>query len=417
MIPLVRLRSPLVVGASTSSLLLLMTLLGCANHSHVSSTHTFAPLQLPHKTLYFHEGSTKLPELNLLAMDDAMKAFVLRYTEDVHKPGMKVRTLLRALRSPGILDLQYEAFAEGSAIETFHRGTANCLSFANLFVALSRKAGLQANYQWQEVRPQWNRANERVQVGLHVNVVVRMRDGSEVVVDIDPRSSPIVDGSRLLTDTEAEALHLNNVAMAAFADKDLESTWNYLVGALEKAPDLSLLWINLGALYRSNDQHRDAEASYMQALALDSQAHSAMTNLAILYGLEGRDEERAFWLDKIEYHRQTNPYYHAWRGEEAVGEGDLAMALAHYDEAVRLMPSDSALLHARGVIYYQLGDFGAALSNIRQALSVASRRRDIAFYEVEIARIQEEQQRTSIANSQLSRSSSTLCLPGRVDTD
>lgn len=400
-----RLRSPTCVGVCTVVALLLATLPGCANHSVTPATDHLAPLQLQHKTLYFHEAAARVPELHLLTVDDAMKAFVRHYTEDVYNPKVKLLTLHRAVVSPGILDVQYDVFAEGSAIETFHRGTANCLSFANLFVALAREAGLKANYQWQELRPQWNRASDRVQVGLHVNVVLRMPDGGQFVVDIDPSPSRVIAGSKELTDSEAQALHYNNIAMAALADGDLETSWNNLARALDTSPDLALLWINLGALYRTNGQHRDAESSYMKALALDSQAHSAMTNLAILYGLEGRQEERAFWLDKIDYYRQINPYYHAWRGEEAADQGEFALALEHYDEAVRLMPSDSTLFYARGLVYYRLNDFEGALSDIRQALMVATRRTEISFYETEMARIKKELRQKSLTRRQLSQRS------------
>ncbi|MEM8659349.1 MAG: tetratricopeptide repeat protein [Pseudomonadota bacterium] len=397
---------PQLVGGGVVAVLLTFMLLGCASHPvFVPATENLAPLQLPQKNLYAHEVSSSVPDFDLLAVDDGMRDFVRNYADTVYNPRVKLLTLSRAVKSPAILDVQYAPFAEGSAIETFHRGTANCLAFANLFVALAREAGLNANYQWQEVRPQWSRTSDRVQVGLHVNVNVQMSDGASFTVDIDPTPARRITGTRVLSDAEAEALYYNNIAMAALAEGDLETAWMYLISALERASDLSVLWVNLGALYRANDQHRDAEASYLQALALDSRAHSAMTNLAILYGLEGRLKERAFWLDKIDYHRQTNPYYHAWLGDEATAQGDLTLALERYDEAVRLMPSDSSLLYARGVVYYRLNDLEGALSNMRQALDLATRQTDVSFYEIEMARIREEQRKRSVAGRQLSRSS------------
>ena len=387
-----RTRQPRSAGWRCFIVSLTLTLVGCATSSRDSpAISSLSPLQLDRTTLTVAEVAGRVSMPDLLSLDEPMREFVQRHTGDLHNSRLKLMSLHEAVRGPDSLGVQYDPFAEGTAREVFHRGTANCLSYANLFVALAREAGLEAHYQWQEVRPQWSKVRDRIQVGLHVNVVVRLRTGKRFMVDIDPLPSRDITGSQELTDAEAEALFYNNTAMAALADGDLETSWNYLVRALQVAPDMAHLWVNLGALYRTNGQHRDAEQSYLQALSLDFREHSAMTNLAVLYGIEGREAEQEYWLEKLDVHREANPYYHAWRGEEAAATGDWEIALGHYNRAVALLPNDSNLLFARGVVYYQLNDLDDAARNIKKAIEFATLNTDVEFYEDELAKVRRAQ--------------------------
>lgn len=362
-------------------LALASALAGCAGSQVDRSTiSALPPLQLTDATLTAADAANRVPRADLLSLDEPMRQFVARYTADLPDDRMRLMSLHAAVRGAGGLDLQYDASAEGTARDAFHRGVANCLSYANLFVALAREAGLDAGYHWVEVRPQWSRVSERVQIGLHVNVLVRLRDGNHFMVDIDPLPVRKMAGSRELSDTEAEALYYNNIAMDALGRNELASAWLHVLQALQLSPATAHLWVNLGAIYRSNGQHRAAEQSYLQALELDGTEYSAMTNLAVLYGLEGRAQERAYWLGRVDAHRQANPYFHAWQGDEAAVAGDWPAALVHYDRAVALLPEDGYLVFSRGLIRYQLGDPAAAALDMEQAIALATLQSDITYY-------------------------------------
>ena len=370
-----------VVGALAIALLLS----ACAGTAlDRDSIAALAPLKLGDNTLTVADATARLPRPDLLALDESMREFVEYYTRGQNNSRVRLLSLHQAIRGSGGLNMEYDPFAEGTAQEVFHRGTANCLSYANMFIALAREAGLEANYQWLEVRPQWCKVSERVQVGLHVNVVVRLRDGKRFMVDIEPPPSRDIAGSQELTDSDAQALYYNNIAMSALASENLEEAWTYLVSALQLSPEMAHLWVNLGAIYRYSGQHQQAESSYLQALELDFTEYSAMTNLAVLYAIQGREEERSFWLDKVERHRQSNPYYHAWRGDEAAAEKDWSAALGHYSRAVELLPRDSNLLFSRGLIHYQLNNYDAAATDIEFAIELATLYSDIAYYQLQL---------------------------------
>ncbi|MFT7289402.1 MAG: transglutaminase-like putative cysteine protease, partial [Halieaceae bacterium] len=153
---------------------------------------------------------------DLLALNDEMREFVALHTSHSSNSRNRLLALHSAIKSPGILDMQYDPYAEGDARTVFARGRANCLSYAHLFVAMARESGLDARYQWMEIRPEWQRIGERVAVRLHVNVHVRA-GGEEYVIDIDPLNRHDVAGTRQISDRDARALFHNNNAMMALA--------------------------------------------------------------------------------------------------------------------------------------------------------------------------------------------------------
>ncbi|MEQ9462105.1 MAG: tetratricopeptide repeat protein [Haliea sp.] len=331
------------------------------------------------------------PAPDLLELTPEMKAFVTRYAPADGGARQRLLSLHEAVKGQGALGVVYDPVADGTAAAVFRAGVANCLSFAHLFVALAREAGLDARYQWLEVRPQWTRMGERVSVRLHVNVMVRMPAGEQFMVDIDPLQSRDVAASRLLSDVDAAALDHNNIAMGALARGDIEAAWSELARALRLSPGLSQLWVNLGVVYRHVGQLDDAEWSLLQALAIDSGDRSAMNNLVVLYAQMGRGEERDFWVERIERHRDRNPWYHAWLGDRAAEEGDWLAASKHYRVALKLNPDDSAMLYASGIIHFRLRQYAAAERLIEQAIDAASLRSDIQGYRAQLELVRQRQ--------------------------
>ncbi len=370
----------------------LLLLTACAGYPVAHRTLAeLPPLRIESGTLAAVDVAADVPVPDLLAVDKQMRDFLERYAGGPRTQRQRLLALHQALIGAGTLGLQYDPFGEGTASEVFHRGTANCLGYANLFVALAREAGLEADYQWLEVRPQWTRLGERVVLGLHVNVRVRLRSGEEFMVDIDPPPAREVTGATAVGDAGAQALYLANLAVDALGEGDLTRAYSHTVRAIQIAPRMSHLWINLGAIYRQAGQHREAESAYLYALQLDPSAHSAMTNLVLLYQLEDRPQAAALWEQRVAAYRDANPYYHAWLGEEAQAAGDSRRALRHYDRAIELAPGDSQLLFVRGQIHYDLGQFEAAEADMEQAIESARLRSDIEFYRQVLDRVRREQ--------------------------
>jgi Flp pilus assembly protein TadD len=346
----------------------------CAGISpHPVESERIPPLTLDGgRTLYPADVDSLIDTPDLLELNDEMRDFVRRYTSRLPRERQRLSMLHNAIKSPSMLGIEYEPYAEGTAVETFNRGRANCLSFASLFVAMAREADLNAHYQWLEIRPQWSRLGERVAVRLHVNVLVAAEGGQRFQVDIDPVTSGDIAGARTLTDRDAEALYHSNIAMTELAAGRLDEAWLHLVRAIQRSPQMSHLWVNLGAVYRQAGQVDDAERSYLYALELDGDERSAMTNLMVLYQAEGREAERDRWEAEVRRYRDRNPYFHAWLGEQAAEQDDWQGALEHMERAIRLSPQESHLLYSAGVMHYELGNLSTARDYISQAIENAT---------------------------------------------
>ena len=374
----------LAAGAIRASIVIFcLVVSGCAgvglNRVAVASLE---PLQVGNRTLAadaFRENSPYTA--GLLAIDDDMRALVARFAGPELPRRQRLVGLHQALNSPGLWPITYNATADGTAIQAFHARQANCLSYAHLFVALAREVGLDAHYQWVDTRPEWTRMGERLALRLHVNVVVRTGTDEKFVVDIDPLLPWEAAGSRSLSDDDAKALHLNNTAMSALADDNLEAAWFSLLQALRLSPQLAPLWVNLGVLYRQTGQHEAAERSYQQALRLNPGDPSALTNLLSLYEHTGLEEKRRKIQDRVRKYRAANPFYHAYLGDMAFEKGDLAAAIAHYDEAIALQPDNSGLLYIAGSIRLESGDLEGAEKHLAAAVENAALGRDLALFE------------------------------------
>lgn len=367
-------------------------LVGCANTGPPAYTVSeLAPLYLDDTVLTVADVSDRISTPDLLATTPAMKEWVRTYGGNRTNERQRLVNLHQSVKSESMLGMQYDPFGEGTAEEVFQRGTANCLAYANFFVAMAREAGLNARYQWLEVRPQWTRMGERVAVRLHVNVLVMTRDGQQYMVDIDPLESRNITGSRTLKDADGAALYHNNIAMTALAEENLETAWLNGAKALQLSPEMGHLWVNMGAIYRMSGQYDAAERSYFRALQLDSKDRSAMNNLVVLYDKMGRDEERSYWVERVERYRTSNPYYHAWLGDKAGEAGDLQQALSHYELALTLKPDDSRLLYAVGIIHYKMDDFDSATVFIERAIAQAKLRTDVDAYRLHLEAVRQEQ--------------------------
>ncbi|EED30668.1 tetratricopeptide repeat domain protein [gamma proteobacterium NOR5-3] len=348
------------------------------------------PLKLDGRIYSYDPDSPDLRDPQVLLVTQEMRDFVERYTRDSNNAHNKLMALHRAIKGQGALAMEYDPFADGTARDAFNRGSANCLSYAHLFTALAREAGLNAQYQWMEVRPEWHRMGDRVAVRLHVNVQVKMRDSIEYMVDIDPLNRFEVAGARLMSDEEGLALYYNNLAMNALAADRPVQAWQQLVRGLDEAPGMSQLWVNLGAIYRYAGQYAEAEQTYFHALEIDGSDRSAMNNLVVLYELQGRSKEQNYWEDRLERYRNLNPYYHASLGDLAMEAEDWDAAYDHYERAADMQPSDGLLIYSQGLAAHKLGSDEEAERLISRAIEKAAFQVEKQRYRVQLRTIREQ---------------------------
>ena len=314
----------------------------------------------------------QMPRPALLAMTEDMRNYIDRHINTLRNTQQRMKALHQSLRSDAMLGIDYDLDADGSAVEVFQRGSANCLSYAHLFIAMARYAGLKASYHLLDLSPQWNRNGEQVALSQHLNVLVTLRQGWSYMVDIDPVSRTEITETRSISDVTAIALHHNNLAMKSLFAEDLENAYLHSVRALSYSPEIDFLWVNLGAVYSRAGNQGASAAAYRTALQINPASAQAMNNLMVLHLRRGEKELAHYWARQIKQYRTRNPYFHAALGEQAETDGNLQQAVRHYEAAIQRKKDDPELYYRLGRLHGELQHPDQAVKYLQLAVDKAS---------------------------------------------
>ncbi|RLQ22155.1 tetratricopeptide repeat protein [Seongchinamella sediminis] len=308
------------------------------------------------------------PQVELLAVNDDMRAFLAEHLPDGGNKKQKVEKILEAILDDG-LRLDYNLFYTLTAEEAFYTREGNCMSFTNLFVALAREAGINATFQEVEVPPTWESRNESWLFNKHLNAVVDLPGGS-MMVDFALGEFNTDYDRHLLDDEEVLARYHNNMGVHLMMDGELQQAFPHFRKAIELAPDTGYVWTNLGSLYRRLDNEAAAEGAYLEGIAV-ARDPAAMSNLARLYQARGRTDLAAWYEGKVELFRLNNPYYLHQLAREAFDAGQYELAVSHSRSALRRDGDKHEMHSLLGMSYVKLGDYEAASKAFRSAAARA----------------------------------------------
>lgn len=321
--------------------------------------------------------ANELPDIEVRALDDEMRAFVARAVAGANSHDARLQRLLRAMLTSGLFSLDYQSEKTLTARETFHSGVGNCLAFTNLFVALAREARLQTIYRQVQVPATWTGDGETAILNQHVNALVR-----DNTVGRYPLRNHVVDFNLPdfrgnypqfpISDERVDALFYNNLGAQAMRSGEDRTAFIYLVKALGNDDEVAGAWTNLGVLYQRNARLEHAESAFHRALRADPRHKPAMTNLSRLYEQRGMTALAENYRERVRRHQQRNPYYHFSLSEQAYGEGRSGDALAAIDQAIRLQKDEHRFHFMRAVILAQAGRHDASRESLERARKHAS---------------------------------------------
>ena len=219
--------------------------------------------------LLLHDGpDVQVADVDILAVTPAMEAFLDRYILDYSNSHTRLNLLATAVTSSGVLGFDYDDARTLSAAEAFETRSGNCLGFANMMIALARRAGLKASYEEVLRRPVWASREDTVLVMKHIVVVIESHNNSYVMdvsgLEISPHAH-----RRVVDDSYAKALYLNNIGAEALLKNDLPAAYAYMAKAIETQPLLTDSWVNMGVVLGRNEQLDDAKTVLQKALQID----------------------------------------------------------------------------------------------------------------------------------------------------
>ncbi len=335
--------------------------------------------------------SDEVPAVDVLARDEAMDRFVEDYVMDRQVSAARLKRLMRRLREEGYFDGSYDAYKTQTALETFHSRRGNCLSYTNLFIALARAAGLQANYQIVAVPPTWNADSGMLIRNNHINVRLtgaryNHMHSDEYTVDFNALTSTEEYSRWRVSDTYAQSLYYANVSVEHVRLGQHRLGFVYLLKAIELVPGNPDLWINLGAFYSRHEELEPAVEAFHVALELDPNNKAAISGLARGYRYLGRLELAEGYERKVRKYRLKNAYYHFAVAQSAFEEAKYDESLAAIDRAIGIKRRDSRFHFLKGLAEQKLGDEEAAHKSFARARRYGSieekRRRNGSGYAV-----------------------------------
>jgi Tfp pilus assembly protein PilF len=302
----------------------------------------------------WRDATETVDDISPLAMTPEMREFAHAAIKGITDRKKQMIALTRAIIHDSGLGLTLVPEATYTASEVFKSGTGNCIGFSNLLIAAARELGLSAQYELVSHWPDWDKVGNVVVSSQHIRVVSRIA-GRRVVFDyypdpIEPRFS-----ARPLSDDDALAHHLNNLAMSAMNRGDDANAFALMSKAIESSPATAFIWSNLGILLSRHDLDSLAEAALREALLIEPEGLGALSNLQRLYVRQGRHEEARRLDSQVRKYRMRNPYYHAWLGQRAYEQGNFQQAVEHFKNAIRRKKNESNFYVQLSRSYDQLG--------------------------------------------------------------
>jgi len=322
----------------------------------------------------------ELQQIDVLQLSPLMIAFMDRWVDEYDGDYFKLRRLLHAVMGDGAFELIYDDRTR-TAQETFLDQRGNCLSFTNMFVAMSRYLGLDANFQEVIVPSDWSIEDQTLILSKHVNVHVSMDHGGDRMVDFNMYDFRSSYERQIISDSRGRAHYFNNIGVERMLEKDMPLAFANFRESLSEDKSFSPAWVNLGILYARNNFPRYAEAAYLNALDVDGSNLVAMNNLAGLYEQQGRGELAAQYQLKIESHRMRNPYYRYQLARTAFDNGDYATAIDHLKVAIRKNRNDDNFYFLMSISYLNSGEKEQARDWMEKAEKVAEMGADKKRYQ------------------------------------
>jgi len=314
---------------------------------------------------------------DVFAIDDEMQKMVIDKLLPIKSTKKRARKLLEHLFSKDNIALAYKNSANLTAVESYHSHTANCMSLTIMAYVLASEAELDIKFQDVKVPEYWVRNGQYNMLTGHVNLVLTeprtpgkmIIYGKELLeIDFDPTMYKRTFPKKIVEKNTVLAMFYNNKGAEALISKEYTLAYRYLKQATIVDPLFSPAWGNLGILYKLNDHQMTAKKAYQQAILIDKDNLTALSNLSYLFKKEGKIEE----ADKIEQllheKRIKNPYYHALLADEAFFRGENLQALKLYKKAIKMNRRVHEFYFGLAKVYYALKDIPRAERAIQKAL-------------------------------------------------
>jgi len=312
------------------------------------------------------------------AMTPEIAAWVDRDVPRSATQEVQLSWLLGAVLNRNDPPFRYLAGYTGTAEEVFTSGSANCLGFTQLFVAMARRLDLPVYFLRVSDLQSFEREGDLIVASAHITAAMGPPN-SRKVLDFAERPVGAYRKVEPISDLTAIALYYSNRGAEELRDGRNAEGLTLLRNATRLDPELAEAWVNLGVAERRSGDTRAAESDYRRALEVDPSTITAYQNLAALLRWSGRTHEADDLLALTDRSENRNPFSYLALGDLSLRLGRVEEAQRFYRRALRLDPGQAEAQAAMGHWALQAGNLREAEKYLRKAqkLDPANRRTEL----------------------------------------
>ena len=381
--------------AKTFKFTLVMCLLtACASAPDVIVKDTNLALWLEEAYLYKQALPTEHPDRieNILTISDPMRKAINDRFAGLKKSSIAPKMASWLIDKDGH-NMQYNIEANLSPAQSFAKRQGNCLSFTILLTTMAAELGVELKYNEVDLPDVWNQdEDEDKNAGLvlyrHINAI-RKTSNKNFVFDLAIQDYDASYPQRVIPGEYAVALLHNNLAIAAFQEKDLDTAIHFIKLAVSQYPVNPDIFVNLSAIFKYVGEKSMAEEALLHAIALDRNSYIAANKLERLYRLEGKNTKAKKYQRLAQASRNRNPYFQYALAERALEASDYKTAKRYIRRAQYLYKEDSRFFGLSSRIELALGNHLKALRELQTAYELAKSQKSLDKYLAEDVAITE----------------------------
>ena len=280
-----------------------------------------------------------------------------------------------------------------TAREALSNSAGNCLSLAILTTALTRLAGVEAQYQLVDSAPVFESQGSVVFRGQHVRtkLLAPLKEQAQWGLVIH-RGGLLVDyfpsaGNRFvsnLSPKQYHAMYYNNLASEAISRNDHGLAFWLLRKVLELTPDNPGAINSMAILYRRAGNPARSEEIYQYGIAHLSGKASLLRNYRALLLEQQRFEEAESINKSLAELDAPSPFDWLHVAQDAYDNGDYRDAIAFYERAVEIAPYLHESYAGMAKAHYMLGNRVSAKRELKKARKFSHRKSVQLLYQAKL---------------------------------
>ncbi len=292
------------------------------------------------------------------------------------------------------LPLRYSLRPTRDAVSTLRAKEGNCLSYAHLFIAITREQGLNSFYVEVHDRQRFVYRDRSVISQGHIAAGLRFGDTPTLQEGISlyehlpyraPGAQPTYRRRREIDDLTATAHHYNNLGAEALLDGNLTRAEELLRLATKVDPTFVSGLSNLGICLTRQERLEEAIEIYSQGLQVEPDNPILISNLARAHQLAGNLGEADLLLAQLEEIDHANPFFYVYRGYQALDQGEMTLALDYMREAFKRSTKIPEVHLGLAEVYFALGNLESARFHSQRALRLDATHEEARRFAVMLA--------------------------------